>query len=142
MPRRSGGEVWPGLWRGQAAGPRRRRAMARRCSARLRSGICGGGAWDRVVAGGPGGLKKAPVILGGRARRGRRGDCGRALLCGESGSRNRISVIRLGVKFLEGPRRLASGPRPQGWSTCRGRVSGIERSEQRCGRGSREEEGR
>ena len=95
--------------------------------------------WSQGVRGG---LKKAPVILGGRARRGRRGDCGRALLCGESGSRNRISVIRLGVKFLEGPRRLASGPRPQGWSTCRGRVSGIERSEQRCGRGSREEEGR
>ena len=42
-------------------------------------------------------VKEGPRILGRRARRGRRGDCGRVLLCGESGSRNWISVIRLGV---------------------------------------------
>ena len=79
-------------------------------------------------------------ILGRRARRGRRGDCGRALLCGESGSRNRISVNRLGVKLLEGSReadrwgcgaRMVHGQR---------RVSGAE---YRRWRGSRnEEEGR
>ena len=114
---RTGQRVLPAERRRGTAG------MSGAASLVLSSGMGGaGGVWDankrpRGSWGGvPGG--DAAVIAAGRCSAG----------------------IRLGVKFLEGPRRLASGPRPQGWSTCRGRVSGAERREQRCRRGSREEE--